>query len=164
MNELFSLVGEYRDMYDKLTDPEMDEESVKGMLDLICADIEVKAEGLVAIKDRLEMELDACEKQEKLWAERKRVRKNSLERLKSTMIAVLDGIGKNDIQAGDVKIHVQNAGGKLPLIVDENATVPERFTKLTIETDNELIRKALEDGEELDFARFGNRSRTIRFK
>lgn len=164
MSEIFALVDEYRDMYENLTDPEMDEESVKGMLDLICADIEVKAEGLVAVKDRLEMELDACEKQEKLWSERKRVRKNSLERLKQTMIAVLDGMGKNDIKAGDVTIHVQNAGGKLPLIVDENVTVPERFTKLTIENDNALIRKALENGEQLDFARFGNRGRTIKFK
>ena len=164
MNELFDLVGEYRDMHEKLTDPEMDEESVKAMLDVICADIEVKAEGLVAVKDRLEMELAACKQHEQAWHERRMVRENNLERLKRTIVAVCDGMGKNDIKAGDVTIHIQNAGGKLPLIVDENMTVPERFTKLTIENDNEKIRKALEDGEELPFAHFGNRTRIVRFK
>lgn len=164
MNDIFDVVGEYKQVFEMLTDPEVDEQTVLDTLEGLMGEIEVKAEGLVSIIDRLEMEQDACKKHEDMWHQRRMVRENNIKRIKQMIVKVMDELGVNDIQAGDVKLHVQNAGGVLPLIVDENATVPERFTKLTIENDNELIRKALNDGEELPFARFGNRSRTLRIK
>lgn len=164
MNDIFDVVGEYKQVFEMLTDPEVDEQTVLDTLEGLMGEIEVKAEGIVSIIDRLEMEYEACKKHEDIWHDRKVVRQNNIKRLKQMIVKVMDELGVNDIQAGDVKLHVQNSGGVPPLIVDENATVPERFTKLTIENDNELIRKALNDGEELSFARFGNRSRTLRIK
>lgn len=164
MNELFSLVGEYQDMYDKLTDPEMDEESVKGMLEVISADISEKAAGIAVIRDRLKMELAACEAHEKEWQQRKQVRKNNIERLNNMIVSAMIAMNKTDLEAGDVKFHIQNAGGQTPIVFDETKTVPERFTKLTIENDNAKIREALENGEKLDFAHFGERSKILRVK
>lgn len=164
MNELFSLVGEYREMYEKLIDPEMDEESVQGMLSVIAGEIKEKAAGLAIVRDRLKMELDTCKQHENEWHTRKTTRENNIKRLDRMIIEVMGQLGIKDLEAGDVRFHVQNAGGQLPLIVDENKTVPERFTKLTIENDNQLIRKALEDGEKLDFAHFGERGKVLRVK
>ena len=163
MNELFNLVGEYRELYEMLTDGE-DEQVVTDTLEGVMGEIEIKAEGLVSVINRLDMEIEACEKHKKAWDERLRVRKNAKDRIKRRIIEAMIAIGKNEIKAGDVTIKMQNAGGQLPLIVDENATVPERFTKLTIENDNALIRKALESGEQLDFARFGERSKVLKIK
>jgi hypothetical protein len=73
-------------------------------------------------------------------------------------------LGVNEINAGDVTYKLQNNGGVLPLIVDEGKQIPQRFTKVTIEKDNDLIRKALDDGEELDFARYGERGKQLRIK
>ena len=164
MNELFNLVGEYREVYNMLTDPEIDEETVNGTLEAIMGEIEVKAEGLIPIFERLDMEIDACKKHKDEWAEAEKVRKNRKARLWDMVKDTLVALGKTDLQAGDMTLHIQNAGGKLPLIVDPNATVPERFTKLTIENDNELIRKALDNGEELDFAHYGERSKVMKIK
>lgn len=164
MNELFKLVGEYQEIYDKLTDPEMDEESVEGMLAVIATDIKEKAAGYAVVRDRIKMELAACKEHRKEWEAREKTRENNLKRLDKTIVTAMDQLGLQDLKAGEVVFHVQNAGGQLPLIVDENATVPERFTKLTIENDNALIRKALDSGEKLDFAHFGNRSRILRVK
>lgn len=164
MNELFSLVGEYKEVYDMLTDPEMDEEVVEDTLEGIMGEIEVKAEGFVSIINRIDMEIDACKKQKEEWAAAEKVRKNRkakfIDIIKTTMV-MLD---KKEIQAGDVTLKLQNAGGQLPLKIDENAVVPERFTKITIENDNELIRKALNDGEKLDFAHFGERGKILKIK
>ena len=164
MNELFSLAGDYQKVYDMLTDPEVDEEVVEDTLEGIMGEIEVRAQGFVSIIDRLDMEIDACKRHKEEWTAAERIRKNRkakfVDLIKTTMV-MLD---KTEIQAGDVTLKLQNAGGQLPLKVDDNATIPERFTKITIEKDNELIRKALESGEKLDFAHFGERGKVLKIK
>ena len=164
MNELFNLVGEYKEVYEMLSDPEIDDEVVNGTLEAIVGEIEVKAAGLIPIFDRMDMEIEACKKHKEEWAQAEKVRKNRRDRLWNMVKDAIIALGKDDLEAGDVTLHIQNAGGQLPLIVDANATVPERFTKLTIENDNALIRKELDNGEKLDFARFGERSKVMKIK
>lgn len=164
MNELFNLVGEYRQVYEMMTDPDVDEQVVNDTLEGIVGEIEVNAANLVMVINRIDMEIETCKKQKDEWAQAERVRKNRKERLVTMIKDAMTAIDKTEIQAGDVTFKLQNAGGKLPLIIDDNATVPERFTKITIENDNELIRKALDDGEQLDFARYGNRSKVLKIK
>ena len=164
MNELFKVVGQYMQVYDMLTDPDIDDEIVNDTLEGLMGEIEVHAAGLVPVMERLDMEIDACKKHKEEWANAEKVRKARKDRLKEMIRNAMVALDKNEIQAGDITFKIQNAGGKLPLIVDENATVPERFTKITIENDNDLIRKALESGEELDFARFGERSKILKIK
>lgn len=164
MNELFSLAGQYQEVYDLLTDPDIDEQVINDTLEGLMGEIEVHAANLVPIIDRIDMEIEACKKHKDEWAAAEKVRKNNKARLTDMIKTTMAALGKNEIKANDVTFKLQNAGGKLPLIVDENATVPERFTKITIENDNELIRKALDDGENLDFARFGERSKVLKIK
>ncbi len=164
MNELFSLTNQYKEVYEMLTDPEVDDEVVNDTLEGLMGEIEVHAASFVPMLERLDMEIDACKKNRDEWSNALNVRKNRKERFSNMIKTAMTSLGITEIDAGDVKFKLQNAGGQLPLIVDENATVPERFTKLTIENDNALIRKALENGEKLDFARFGERSKTLKIK
>jgi len=57
-------------------------------------------------------------------------------------------------------------GGKLAVILDSRPVenLPEGFKKTHIAADNEAIRKALESGEVLDFARLGDRGQSLRIK
>ena len=164
MNELFHIAQQYQEVYDMLTDPEVDEEVVNDTLEGLMGEIEVHAAGFVPVIERIDMEQKACKQHKDEWAAAERVRKNRKERflnmIKETMIA----LGINEINAGDVTFKLQNAGGVLPVIMDADKTVPESFTKITIETDNALIRKALENGEELDFAHFGERGKVLKMK
>ena len=73
-------------------------------------------------------------------------------------------LGKDELKAGDVTLKVSNAGGVLPLVFDESKTVPEKYTKITIENDNKKIREALNNGEELDFVHYGERAKVLRVK
>ena len=164
MNELFNLVGQYREVYDMMTDPEVDDEVVKDTLEGLMGEIEVHAEGFATMIHRLDMEIDVCKKNKDEWAVAEKVRKNRKARFLDMIKYAMISLGISEIKAGDETFKMQNAGGQLPVVVDENATVPERFTKMTIETDKELIRKALNDGEKLDFARFGERSKVLRIK
>lgn len=163
-NDLFALVGQYQQAYDILTDPEIDEQIVKDTLEGLMGEIEVTAAQLVPILNRLDMEIDACKKQAAEWAERKRIRENSRDRLKGMIMAAMDTLGTKELEAGDVSFKVQNAGGQLAIEYVDGVTVPEKYTKLTIETDNQLVRKALDAGEELPFAHFAPRGRYLKIK
>ena len=164
INELLNLVGEYKEVYDMLTDPDVDEQTVNDTLEGLMGEIEVHSAGFAAIINRLDREIDTCKKNKDEWAAAEKVRKNRKARLTDLIKYAMTSLGKTEISAGDATFKLQNAGGQLPLIVDEDATIPERFTKITIENDNSLIRKALEDGEQLDFARFGERSKVLKIK
>jgi len=163
-NELFDLIGEYKDLYEMLTDEEVDEQTVKDTLEGVEGEIEIKAQGIVSLYDRLDMEIKACEQHMKAWGNRLAVRKNAKERIKRLMIDGITAMGKDELKAGDVTIKVSNVGGVLPIIYEDGVTVPERFTKMTIETDGKLVREALDKGETLDFAHFGQRGKTVRIR
>ena len=63
-------------------------------------------------------------------------------------------------------ITVAKHGGKLPLLVDDDKEIPKRFktVKYVWNVDNDAIRKALESGETLDFACFGERGTRLSIK
>lgn len=160
---LFDLVGEYKELYAMLTESP-DDEVVNDTLEGICGAIEVKSEGYVAILNRLDMEIDACRKQKEMWSEKLSVRENAVKRLKQRLADAMMMLGKDEIQAGDNTIKLQNNGGKLPLVFEEDKTVPESYMKIILEPDKEKIRKALESGEELDFAHIAPRGKHIKIK
>lgn len=165
MDSLFGLVGEYKELYAMLTDAdESDQQIVEDTLEGISGAIEVKAQGYVAVMNQLDMEIEACKKQKAEWDARLKIRQNAKDRLKKRLLDGMMMLGKNELQAGDVTLKVSNAGGVLPLVFDESKTVPERFTKITIETDNKLVREALENGEDLDFVHYGERGKVLKVK
>lgn len=161
---LFDLVGEYKQLYELLTDGEQDEQIIEDSLESVTGALEAKASGYVAIMDRLDMEIAACEKHKAEWDARLKARKNGKDRLKKRLIEGMTMLGVDELKAGDVTISLKNAGGVLPIVYDESKNVPEKFTKVTIETDGKLVREALNRGEQLDFAHFGERSKTIKIK
>lgn len=60
-----------------------------------------------------------------------------------------------------------NNGGKLPLILDvEPEDLPAHFqrTKVVVSADQDAIRHALDAGEVLEFARYGERGQSMRIK
>ena len=162
MNELFNLVGQIKEVYEMMTDPDIDEQVVNDTLEGLMGELSVHAAGIVQLRDRLDMEMEACKKQKDEWAVAEKIRKNRKARLDELVKVTMAQLGVDEIEAGDVLLTLKNAGGKLPLIID--GTVPEKYTKITIENDNELIRKALDAGEELDFAHYGPRSKSIKTK
>ena len=160
---LFDLVGEYKELYALLTE-EPDDETVNDTLEGVIGEIEVKSEGYVAILNRLDMEIDACKKQKELWSQKLSVRENAVKRLKQRLADAMIMLGKDEIQAGDNTIKLQNNGGKAPLIFAEDKKIPESYMKVILQPDNDRIREALENGEKLDFAHIGERGKHIKIK
>ena len=71
------------------------------------------------------------------------------------------------VETARYKLQLQRHGGKVPLILDESVPVtqlPEQFQKVSIAPDTAAIRSALEAGETLLFAHFGERGTSMRIK
>lgn len=69
------------------------------------------------------------------------------------------------IETARFKLSLVNNGGVLPLVVDLPADdLPEAFQRVKLEVDNDAIRSALDEGEVLPFARYGERGKSLRIK
>ena len=162
---LYDLVGEYKELYAMLTDTDDDDrEVVETSLESVQFEIETKAEGYLKIMEKLDMELEAAEKQKDYWTKAVASRKNAKEWMRQHIMNAMLMMGVDEIDAGGKKFKLSKVGGVLPLVIDENKTVPEKYTKITIEPDKKLIREALDKGEQLDFAHFGERAKTVKVK
>lgn len=92
---------------------------------------------------------------------------NLVDRLKEMMRQHLEATGKDKASAGLFTVGIQNAGGKAPLLISENAdfeTVNALFpglVKTEYKWDSDRIREALEEGKFLYFAEIGPRSKVV---
>ena len=111
---------------------------------------------------QLEMEADECSKVIDAFKHKKEVRANHVKRMKEALIEAMDAAGVDSIPAGEYTLKIAKNGGLQPLKID--GEVPDNFTKIKIEPDNDLIRKALNDGEELGFAHLEERGRHLNIK
>lgn len=172
MQSLFSLTGEYNELYALLTE-EPDSEVVKDTLEAVMGEIEVKSEGYLALIDRFDMELSACEKQRDFWDYKVKTWKNAIKRLKDRLAKGMLMMDKKEIKAGDKTIKLVNNGGQLPLNFSgltqdkiDIQSIPKEYRKTVVtETiDTDKIRKALDKGTKLDFVEYGNRGVHVRVK
>ena len=162
---LYELVGEYKELFALLTDTdEEDAQVVNDSLESVMGAIEIKSQGYVAILDRLDMEINACKKEKEAWAHKLAVRENAVKRLKQRMAEAMIQLGKDEIQAGNKVIKLKNNGGAKPLVLEENKEIPQSYMKVILEPDKDKIRKAIEKGEELEFAHIGQRGKHVEIK
>ena len=159
---LFEIVGEFQQLYDMACE-ESDSEAFADTLEALTGELDVKASGYVNVINRLDMEAKKAADLEKKFSDIKKSRENAIKRMKQTLLAAMDLIDKTEIPAGDFTIKIQKNGGQQPIKIDEEL-VPDNYRKVILEIDKDKIRKALEGGEELSFARLEERGRHISIK
>lgn len=92
---------------------------------------------------------------------------NTVKRLKDRLQFFFENNGISKQETARFKFSLAANGGKAPVIIDGNYKpdeVPFSFQKQVVDFDKEEIRKALEAGDELSFARLGERGRSLRIK
>ena len=161
MGTLFDLRGEFQALYQYATADD-DEQAFLDTLEALRGELEVKAGGYVHVIKQLEMEANECSKVMEAFKLKKERRENNIKRMKLALMEAMDDAGVDSIPAGEYTLKIAKNGGLQPLKIDGD--VPDNFTKVKIEPDNDLIRKALNDGEELDFAHLEPRGRHLNIK
>lgn len=82
------------------------------------------------------------------------------EKLCNRLKAAMELLRVSRLEGNIRRVRIQNNGGLLPLEI--TGDVPDEFTKIKYETDNQAIRDAIARGEKLDFAKLGERGKQVR--
>lgn len=162
MGNLFDITKEFQQLYELATDPEVDPDVFSDTLEALTGELEVKGRGYVSVIKQLEMEAKQAKEISQQFADKQKTRENHIKQMKEALLYAMTKIGMDQIEAGEWTIKVQKNGGLQPMVID--GEVPENFKRITIDDDKEKIRKALENGEELDFAHLEERGKHISIK
>lgn len=145
MATLFEIVGEFDELYELATDPEVDSEVWETTLEALTGELEVKSAGYVNVIKQLEMEAKQAKEVAQAFTDKAKVRENHIKQMKDALKEAMDHLGKDQIEAGAFTIKLQANGGVQPLVIDGD--VPQNMQKVTIAPDNEKIRAFLKDNE-----------------
>jgi hypothetical protein len=158
---LFELVDEMQELYDMATDPDTDPETLEGSIESVMGAIEVKSCAYANLIKQLEMEQNQAEMVSKAFADKARVRKNNVKRLKEALMIAMDKLDMTALPAGAFTFKIAKNGGLQPLKID--GEVPQNMTKVIVEPDNDKIREFLKDNE-CEWAHLEERGRHIVIK
>ena len=159
---LFDIVGEFQDLYNLATSEEIEsEEAFIDTLESLKGELEAKSTGYVAVINRLEAEQAKAEEVAKAYSAVAKSRKNSIKRMKDTLLMAMDSLDRTEMPAGELMIKIKKNGGLQPLVIDGD--VPDNMTKITVEPDNDKIRSFLKENE-CDWAHLEPRGRHVEIK
>lgn len=158
METLYAITGEYLALLEMAD--EADEQTFIDTLESINGELETKADNYGIVINELSAKVNQIEAEVKRLTERKSIIENNVKRMKERLKGAMEVLEKDTIQTEHYKFKICKNGGKQPIeIVGE---VPDNFKRVILEDDKDKIRKALEDGEELEFAVLKDRGTHIR--
>lgn len=160
---IYELTAEYTSLEEWFDDEELDEETLLDTLEGIEGEFNDKIENYCKVIKNFEANAKAIKDEAKRLQARAKTFENKIGWMKKRMLDAMEATGKTEAGGQVLKAKIAKNGGKLPLELDEE-NVPVTFKKIEYKIDNEAIRKALDDGEELDFAHYGERGRSLRIK
>lgn len=173
MSTLFEIGADTQALNDLLVELEGDisdpavAEAIDGWLNETSTALDKKLDGYGALIREREAKAAARKAEAQRLLDLAKTDENTVKRLKERLQFFFDANGITKQETARFKFSVVANGGKLPLIINEGLApedVAEGWQKQVISFDNEAIREALEAGNELSFARLGERGSSLRIK
>lgn len=155
---LFDLTDEMQELYEMSTDPDIDPEVLENSIVSVISAIKIKSTGYANLIKQLEMEQKQAEMVSQAFADKARVRKNNIKRLKEYLMIAMDKLDTSALPAGAFTFKIQKNGGVQPLKID--GEVPQNMTKVIVEPDNDKIREFLKENT-CDWAHLEERGRHV---
>ena len=159
---LYELVGQYDVLMEMLYDPENDEDFLLDTIEAIEGEIEVKAQNYCNIVSMMDSNAKALDDEIKRLQAKKKTIENRSKWLKKRLFLAMKELGIPKIQTDLYTISIQKNGGVQPVVL--TGEIPDNFKKIVYEDDMAKVREALKNGEELEFAHFGERGESLRIR
>lgn len=164
MATLYELTTEYQTLLDlgDSPDPE-DQQAFLDTLEGLDFEIGLKADAYAAVRSQLIGKKAAIDAEIDRLKAFSNAAGKSIERLEKSLYEAMTAMNKDVIKTDLHTFKIVKNGGKAPLVLDEQ-NVPDNYKKVVLEIDKSKIRQALEDGEQLPFARIGERGTHLSIK
>lgn len=156
MGTLYDITTDYRCLLEFADSVDPDDERVfNDTLDSVLATLDIKMDDYAVVLTHMEADIELLEKEKGRIQSRIDALERNRKRMRENLMGAMILTNQRKVNTGRFRLSVQKNGGKLPLVVDGD--VPDSFKRVVLEVDKERIRKALDDGEALDFAHYGER-------
>ena len=124
-------------------------------------------ESYAKVIKNLEADIDALKTEAKRLTDKRKVLENNIDRLKKAMFDSMKAVGKTKAGGQLFTVAIQKNGGKLPVIVAEDADLsilPDQLVKVVESPDLEAIRELLEAGKVVEGFTLGERGESLRIR
>lgn len=150
MATLYELTDDYRQLLDMLEDDTVDQEVLADTLEAVGGEIEVKAEGCAKIIRELEGSVDMIANEIARLQERKSVKLNNIQRIKSYLELVMIETGKKKFKTDLFGFNIQK--NPPSIVIDNEEKIPEEYwIEQAPKLDKIALKKWLKENE-ADFA------------
>lgn len=165
MATLYDITGRLLELAEMASEEDIDDEVLRDTFEAVEGEFDAKAEAYCMCIRNLESDADAIDAEVKRLTEKKRRLKNTTKRMKATLKDALTAVGKKSAGGQVIGCSIRKNGGKLPLIVSgDPKDAPVELTKISLDFDKDAIREALDAGQKLDFAFYGERGESLTIK
>ena len=156
---LFGLTGVYINLMELLQDPDEDQELIVDTMDGIMGEIGEKIDGYAAVIRTVKGKKKMIDEEIKRLQAISDHLDNGVKRMYSKIKESMEAMDLKVVEGKYTTAKIQKNGGLQPLKI--TGEVPQNFCNVEIKPDNDLIRKALKDGE-LPFAHLEERGTQLR--
>lgn len=162
---IYQLTEEYMDVLNMLYDSETDEQTILDTLEGIDGEIEEKADNYAKIIKTLLADAQTLKEEEDRLCVRRKGLENRVKRLKDTLQANLESIGKTKFKTALFTFSVATNGGPQPLSITENLDeIPGKYlVPQPPKVNTDAIRALLAD-KEVEWAHLEPRGKSLRIR
>lgn len=158
---LYEMSQEWENVFEMLLDPEIPEEAVFDTIEMIEADMDIKADGYAKIIKSMDGDAAQIDAEIKRLQDRKAAVKNRQAALKQRLFDTMKATGRTNFKTALFSFNIQKNGGVKP--VELQGEVPAAWLKPGA-PDTTKIREYLEAGNSLPFATLGDRGESLRIR
>ena len=145
-----------------ITDPEV-EQAISEWMESLDEDLTTKVDNYAALITEIEARAEARKKEADRLRDRAKVDANAAKSLKERLQFVFEQRGLGKLECPRYVVGLRKHGGKLPVEVDDVPAeeLAPQYQRVRVDVDKNAIREALEKGEQLSFARLGERGQSL---
>lgn len=163
MLSMYEMTSEWQNVFDMLLDPEIPEEAVMDTIEMIEADMDIKADSYAKIIKSMDGDVKKIDEEIERLRDRKASIINRKNWLKSGLENMMRTTGRMKFKTALFSFGIQKNGGNVPVVFVPDIPVPSEWLKPG-DPDTTKIRKHLEAGGELPFATLGVRGESLRIR
>ena len=146
---IYDIQNQFLALYDLASDPDVDWDVFEDTLEGLEGDLEEKAINYGKVIRNLEAEGEAIKAEIERLQKQKKVRENSVERMKAALKTAMEIANKPKIDTALFKFCIRK--NPASVVIDQGAVVPEQFlVPQDPKVDKTALKEALKAGEEFE--------------
>lgn len=158
---LYDITAEYLQLLE-YADSSEDEQLFLDTLESITGDLEGKADGYGKVINEIETRVEQFTKEIQRLSEQKKAMEKAIKTMKDRLKGAMELFEVKEIKTDHYTFKIQKNGGAQPMEI--TGDVPTNYNRVVYEVDKEKIRKDLEAGKKLKFARLLERGTNLRIR